>query len=681
MSCTTPADGAPHGSRSISLPIVDATSHAAPRVRPSRNAKWRWTVLITIQVLMIVHVVQWIVMGRTTTPIEPSEAMEAVKHGVINVGAIFFGAALLSTAIFGRWVCGWACHVVLLQDFCAWILKKMRIRPSPFRARILMFLPLALALYMFVWPLVYRFAIAPFTRPDLRWPGWSIQLTTDQFWSTFPGLWVAVPFLFVCGFATVYFLGAKGYCTYGCPYGGFFAPLDELAPMRIRVTDACEGCGHCTAVCTSNVRVHEEVRDYGMVIDPGCMKCMDCVSVCPKDALYLGFGKPASGVKPRVDPERVAPRRWDLSWPEEIAFGVVGLIVFFSVYGAYGGVYGVVPLLFASGITVCVTWLVWKAYRVVKDRNAQLHGWRLRRDGRVRPAGVAFLLGTSLVAALVLHTGVVNVAATIANFNDERVTIPAGIVFSEAPMELPPTMYASAERGARFYEVASFVGDGGIGLAWAWQPHLDRRRAWLLSTMHRWSEAETLLRRSIERYGDQEATHAGLARVLRAQHRPDEATAHVRGVLAARPDFLNLADETASVLESREDSEAAIAICRDVLAAEPYEKNPASLMIMRRLSLLLIMHGEGERLDEGIALTERTLEIAPNNAFAHYALALGLGKRGDFPGAERELTRALELSPDEPRLNAAMADFLSGMGRAEEAESYRRKAAASPQDS
>ena len=29
-----------------------------------------------------------------------------------------------------------------------------------------------------------------------------------------------------------------------------------------------------------------------MVVDPGCMKCMDCVSVCPNDALYFGFGKP-----------------------------------------------------------------------------------------------------------------------------------------------------------------------------------------------------------------------------------------------------------------------------------------------------------------------------------------------------------------------------------------------------
>ena len=43
-------------------------------------------------------------------------------------------------------------------------------------------------------------------------------------------------------------------------------------------------------VCTSNVRVHEEIREYGGVVDPGCMKCLDCVSVCPNDALSYNCG-------------------------------------------------------------------------------------------------------------------------------------------------------------------------------------------------------------------------------------------------------------------------------------------------------------------------------------------------------------------------------------------------------
>ena len=50
-----------------------------------------------------------------------------------------------------------------------------------------------------------------------------------------------------------------------------------------------------------------------MVVDPGCMKCMDCVSVCPNDALYFGFGKTAATVKKTIE------RNYSLTWPEEVA--------------------------------------------------------------------------------------------------------------------------------------------------------------------------------------------------------------------------------------------------------------------------------------------------------------------------------------------------------------------------
>ena len=46
----------------------------------------------------------------------------------------------------------------------------------------------------------------------------------------------------------------------------FFTIADRFAPVRIKVTDACDACGHCTTVCTSNVRVHEEVAKHGQLV-------------------------------------------------------------------------------------------------------------------------------------------------------------------------------------------------------------------------------------------------------------------------------------------------------------------------------------------------------------------------------------------------------------------------------
>src|SRR5262245_30326177 len=291
---------------------------------------------------MIAHIIQWRLMGKTISPIEPSETMYTLQNGFVNAGFIFFSLAILATLIFGRFFCGWGCHVLALQDLCGWLMKKCGIHPKPFRSRLLVFGPLALACFMFLWPLAKREIVKPLVgerwttlrlylgeagpRPQLR-----AALTKTDFWETFATWSVALPFLAVCGFATVYFLGAKGFCSYGCPYGGFFAPVDALAVGRIRVTDACEHCGHCTAVCTSNVRVHEEVRDYGMVTDPGCMKCMDCISVCPNDALYFGFGKPAlfTGARtPSPKKPRFFPGLPDLTWPEEIACLILVVALF-----------------------------------------------------------------------------------------------------------------------------------------------------------------------------------------------------------------------------------------------------------------------------------------------------------------------------------------------------------------
>ena len=240
---------------------------------------------------MIAHYIQWRITGVTISPIEPSETMYTLQSGAINAGFIFFTLAILATLIFGRFVCGWGCHIVALQDFSAWLLKKAGLKPRPFRSRLLVFAPVAAALYMFVWPAASRLLAASNNTPLI--PAFSNHIVITDYWTTFPTLAVAVPFLFICGFVTVYFLGSKGFCTYACPYGGVFGIADKVAPGRIRVTDDCNECGHCTAACTSNVIVHAEVKEFGMVVDPGCMKCMDCISVCPNDALYFGFGRPA----------------------------------------------------------------------------------------------------------------------------------------------------------------------------------------------------------------------------------------------------------------------------------------------------------------------------------------------------------------------------------------------------
>ena len=119
----------------VSLAVVAGEQKSQP-IRTSRNARRRAIVLACVQLAMIAHVVQWKLTGRTLTPVEPSEAVQTMRDGVLNAGFIFFGIALLSTLVLGRWFCGWGCHIVMLQDLCGWMMKKLGIKPKPFRSRL-----------------------------------------------------------------------------------------------------------------------------------------------------------------------------------------------------------------------------------------------------------------------------------------------------------------------------------------------------------------------------------------------------------------------------------------------------------------------------------------------------------------------------------------------------------------
>lgn len=698
MTPTRPqADSAPRctdarapRSGSVSLPVL-AGEPKTGGIRPSRNGPRRAIVLAIIQLLIIAHIVQWVIMGTTTTPVEPSEAMDFTKYGVINAGFILFSIALLSTLIMGRWFCGWGCHVVMLQDLCGWMMKKVGVRPKPFRSRLLIYVPLILALYMFIWPAVYRWGLVPLDAwaaarygtdhtlvagmrsaaqvigvpLGVSIPEWKVstELTTSEFWKTFPGVMVAIPFLLICGFACVYFLGAKGFCTYGCPYGGFFAPLDKFSPARIRVTDACEGCGHCTAVCTSNVRVHEEVREYGMVVDPGCMKCLDCVSVCPKEALYFGFGAPAVA---RGAPKHEAPaRRYDMGWTEEFVFSLVFLLTFL----AYRGVYvGLIPVLMAVGMAGIVTFLAWKLWRMMRDANVNFHRWRLRYHGGMTRAGAVFATLAALALLLTAHSGVVRAAQAVGTYYDDRVHIHPVLVFlnEHDPAVMEP-LSEDARRAIAAYRMVLSVNRGGIGLIAFNQSELDARLSWLHSVRGEFDEAERLTRRALERDGRSERFCSGLAMLLLAQDRFDEALAYAADVLREETDYLTLLGDFIAWCDDLRRIDLAIEVCEARL-----KRKADDVPTMTWLARLRLQAGQFEA---GIAILQQAIQAEPQNPLPPSILALVHLQRGMLDEAHAVLDAALRENPENAGLIDQMGTTLEMMGRLDEARQHYRRAA------
>jgi polyferredoxin/Flp pilus assembly protein TadD len=608
--------------RSIPLPVLKNSKEKKNEIRESRAGFWRAIVLISLNLLMVAHFVQWQLSGHTVSPIEPSETMYTLQQGFINAGMIFFSLAILATLILGRFVCGWGCHIVALQDFCSWLLKKMGLTPRPFRSRLLIYVPLAAALYMFVWPTVFRFFAKPAAEP--LFPQFTNHLITTDFWGTFPPLWIAVPFFFICGFMTVYFLGSKGFCTYACPYGGFFAVADKFAPGKIRVTDACNECGHCTATCTSNVLVHAEVKQYGMVVDPGCMKCMDCISVCPNDALYFGFGKPAITVPKTIK------RNFSLTWPEE----VLAIIVFIASYLAVWDAYLIVPMLMALGIATITTYLVLRVIKLFRASDLSLYRFNLKSAGTIHRAGWIFLAVAVLWIGFNAHSGWIHYHESAGSQAFDKIRLPDELALAQAdPAQwLTPEDRAAIDETREHLRAAS---NYGLFTNAATLPKL----AWVEYLSGNAEQSVQILTNVAEHQNEQAKALSLYYRgaMLNRLGRYDEALKSLDQALTERGDLILATEEKGISLWQLGRKQDAIVTWNSAA-----RRNPGLVLTNNMLSAAASQAGKPET---ATAFETQGDDHTPEDPYFHWMLGLRLQEVGMNALAEKHFTEAIELDP------------------------------------
>jgi len=511
---------------------AEAAETVSKTPRPSKVSKWRALVLLLVHVVIAAHVVHWLLEGETLGPVEPSEAITFSQSSVISAGLVFFIVSILGTLVFGRFFCGWACHLLAVQDLCLWLLKKVGVKPKPVRSRVLLLVPIAAFVYMFLYPALYQlwFGLG-FEEPRT-------EFMVEGFWDTFPPWPIAVATLVIAGGAVVYFLGAKGFCVNMCPYGAAFGLADKLSPARIRVTPACEGCGHCTQVCSSNVVVHSEVRDYGMVVDQECLKCLDCVSVCPKDALYFGFGKPALLAKPtRSQRPKTARSWWKInrwrSWSgrEELALGLLFVGAFFT----FRGLYNTIPFLFALAIAALVAYFTILAARLLYKRKVAIQSLVLKEDGALTGAGRMYCGTTLLLLALWAQSGYVHYHRNAAESG--YIELNELIVgWLNGPRELSDAQRATAEETLEHALIAERWTPFTLFPREEWE--LSLTRGWLYLLLGDETSFEEMLRRAVGALEDNTIAADGLANYHAAFGRRAEAERwfeHATGVAPEDP--------------------------------------------------------------------------------------------------------------------------------------------------
>ncbi|TWT45356.1 putative electron transport protein YccM [Phycisphaerae bacterium RAS1] len=564
-------------------------------MRPNKYARWRAATLISVYVLMGVHIAHWKIAGKTLAPLELNEVLYTLELGIVTAGFLFMLTAVAATAIFGRFFCGWGCHILALQDLCAWLLEKLHIRPRPIRSRVLLWVPLLAMLYMFVWPQAVRFwegRPPPTLRVFSDADGWASYVTTD-FWRNLPGPWVTALTFAVCGFAIVYVLGSRSFCTYACPYGAVFRLADRAAPGRIVAAGDCSQCGTCTAACSSHVRVHEELLKYGTVVNANCLKDLDCVSACPNEAVKFGFTTP-----PALRSWRPLRRIWP-AFHFSAAEDVLMAAVFTATLLIFRGLYDAVPFLMTLGLGAITAYLALLTLRLMTRPDVRFNVLTLRRAGRLTTGGVAYVAAAILFAALAAHSGVIRAHEFIGHRRCDALqrAAHAGTAAPES------TALAHALRPLLLCERWGLLRS----------PRLTQRIAWL----------QTGLGEQAAGRGEFERAAAYLCEAL--QRTPEQAHLHYnRGVMLA-------------TLGRLDEAEAAY---RAAL-----QRTPADADVCNNLALLLMQRGAAA---EAEALLHAALASNAEHAGAHFNLARLLAARGDAPAAEPHLRRAAQIDPRFP---------------------------------
>ncbi|MBC8256685.1 MAG: 4Fe-4S binding protein [Candidatus Marinimicrobia bacterium] len=246
--------------------------------------KLRISSLVGIHLLILAHIYYF--GDEIIGSLDFQEFFHAfIKYGIINAGVVLVILAFVTTLIFGRFFCGWACHFGAVQELAWWLLQKMGITPKTINSSLVTILPLFVLLNFYLAPNLASALDSP-------WEGIILNLGMPEIWAFLPGFVIGTLTFVVDGFLIVYFLGRKGFCRYLCPWGAFLKLPNSLAMFKVRYTGGCTQCGNCTSECPIGIDVSYEINNYGKVTNTNCTSCMICTEGCPSSALSYKWENP-----------------------------------------------------------------------------------------------------------------------------------------------------------------------------------------------------------------------------------------------------------------------------------------------------------------------------------------------------------------------------------------------------
>jgi len=190
------------------------------------------------------------------------------------------GVLITAGALFGGFLCGWACPFGFLQDVLARIPTprfKLPYWLNYSRYAVLLALVLLVPLLYGVEHPLFICALCPAGAWEAVAPRLAQQLAAAQPVNWPNGLKIVLALLFLLAMIFTY----RPWCRF-CPLGAIFGLFNRFSALFLKLNlRACTSCQICAQSCDLALRPAHNPND------PNCIRCLEC-TICPQHALGPG---------------------------------------------------------------------------------------------------------------------------------------------------------------------------------------------------------------------------------------------------------------------------------------------------------------------------------------------------------------------------------------------------------